>query len=91
MSLTDISGRIGRIVQSLMDPEDAHTPVPEDFVLGGQGQLDSVWALQLVVALEKEFAISIDDTDVKPENFQDLSSLTQFVTRKLSGVGEPSV
>ena len=84
MPLTDIAERIGRIVQRLMDPENTHAPVPEDFVLGDQGQLDSVWALQLVVALEKEFAISIDDGDVNAENFQDLPSLTQFVTRKLS-------
>jgi acyl carrier protein len=81
---TDISERVARIVQGLLDPEKLQSPVTDDFVLSGQENMDSVWALQLVIALEKEFAISIDDTDVKAENFQDISSVTRFVTQKLS-------
>jgi acyl carrier protein len=49
-----------------------------------------VWALQLVVALEKEFGISVEDIDVTPENFQNLSSLTRFVTRKMERVAGAS-
>lgn len=82
--MNDISERIRQIVHALMDPGATHAVMHDDFVLGGEGQLDSVWALQLVVALEKEFGISVDDTDVTPENFQNLSSLTRFVKRKSS-------
>jgi acyl carrier protein len=49
-----------------------------------------VWALQLVVALEREFGISVEDVDVTPENFQDLSSLTRFVMRKIERVAGTS-
>ena len=89
MRLTDISLRLGKIVQSLVDPGKAHGTIPEEFVLGGHDQLDSVWVLRLVIAMEKEFEISIEDGDVKPENFQDLQSLAQFVARKLSSPEVP--
>ena len=42
-----------------------------------------------MIAMEKEFEISIEDGDVKPENFQDLQSLAQFVARKLSSPEVP--
>jgi acyl carrier protein len=90
MTATDISRRVARIVQNLLGPEDSQPSAEADFVLGGAGQLDSVWALQLVVALENEFGISVEDIDVTPENFQDLSSLTRFVTRKIERVAGAS-
>lgn len=80
---TDISNRIVRIVQSLLGSEDSSPSVATDFGLGGSAPVDSVWALQLVVALENEFGICVEDVDVTPENFQDLSSLTRFVARKI--------
>ena len=83
VSLPDISGRVARIVQNLSDPEGIHGPAADDSVLGSGGEFDSVWALQLVLELEREFGIDIDDGDVCAENFQDLSCLTEFVTRKL--------
>ncbi len=86
MGSGDISERIARIVQRLTDPDGAQDAVSADFKLGAGGLMDSVWALQLVVALETEFAISVEDSDVKPENFQDLCAITQFVMRKIEGV-----
>ena len=88
--MSDISERIRSIVHGLMDPDAAHTPAPEEFDFSGEGPLDSVWALQLVVALEKEFGISVEDIDVTPENFQNLSSLTRFVMRKIERVAGAS-
>lgn len=90
MTASDISQRVARIVRSLLGPEDSQPSVDPEVVLDGSGQLDSVWALQLVVALEKEFGISVEDIDVTPENFQNISSLTRFVARKIERVTEAS-
>ena len=53
-------------------------------LVGEDGSVDSVAVLRLVIGLEQEFGIVIDDTDVGPENFHNLNSLTDFVYCKLS-------
>jgi acyl carrier protein len=59
--------------------------LPEHFVImGDEGVLDSIAILELVVALEREFSIEVTGEDVRPENFQDLSSLTAFISHKIS-------
>jgi acyl carrier protein len=59
--------------------------LPENFVLmGDDGILDSISILELVVALEREFGIEVTGEDVRPENFQDIPSLTVFISRKIS-------
>ena len=84
MNHVGISVRVSEIVQNLLDPEKAHAPIDDQFVLGTDREFDSVWALKLVVALENEFSIAIEDTDVKTENFRDIPALTEFVAAKLS-------
>jgi acyl carrier protein len=59
--------------------------LPENFVLmGDDGILDSISVLELVVALEREFGIEVTGEDVRPENFQDIPSLTVFISHKIS-------
>lgn len=45
--------------------------------------LDSVVVLQLVLAIEEEFGVTVEDMDIGPENFSDLASLCTFVNSKL--------
>jgi acyl carrier protein len=84
MELSEITERITKIVRNLLDPDQAYTAMEDDFILGDEGDFDSVLALRLVVELEKEFTIAVDDEDVVPQNFRDLPSLAVFVARKLS-------
>ena len=84
MNRVSISARVSGVVQNLLDPEKLHDPIDDQFVLGTDREFDSVWALKLVVALENEFSIAIEDTDVKAANFRDIPALTEFVTAKLS-------
>jgi acyl carrier protein len=82
--MADVKDRIRHlIVETLrlehVKPEEIgdHTP------LFGEGLgLDSIDALELVVALEKEFGIRIEDQDVGIKAFQNLASLSAFVTEK---------
>ena len=45
--------------------------------------LDSVVVLQLVLAIEEEFGVTVEDEDIGPDNFGDLAALSAFVDAKL--------
>jgi acyl carrier protein len=86
MSDQELRARIKRlIVQSLnlegMTPEKIGDLDP----LFGEGLgLDSVDALELVVAMEKEFAITIHGHEVDRMVFASVTSLAEFVEKSLA-------
>lgn len=84
MKRAEIATRVTQVVQNLLDPASMHAPIVDQFILATDREFDSVRALQLVLALENEFSIAIDDTDVNAANFRDLPALTDFVAVKLS-------
>ncbi len=45
--------------------------------------LDSVATLELVVALEEEFQIRIDESEISAETFQTIDSMAHHITEKL--------
>lgn len=45
--------------------------------------VDSVSTLELVIALEEEFGINIDESEISYEIFSSLGSLTDFVNEYL--------
>jgi acyl carrier protein len=72
---------------------DGLTPerIADDEPLFGSGLgLDSVDALELVVALEKEYGISIASHEVDRTVFGSLASLAGFVERRLAESKRPS-
>jgi acyl carrier protein len=48
-------------------------------------ELDSMAVLNVMVALEERFEITIDDDDVDAETFETLGNLSRFVAAKLAG------
>ena len=54
----------------------------EDIFAGGF--VNSLFAMQLVLFLEGEFAIKIERQDLKLDNFRTVNSLTQLVERKIA-------
>lgn len=50
-----------------------------DFI--GDGMLDSFDMVTLVSALDKNYGISIDGTDILPEHFQNLETITALVRK----------
>ena len=46
-----------------------------------EGYLDSFDIVSLVAALDEEFNISIDGTDIIPENFQTIDSIILLITK----------
>jgi acyl carrier protein len=51
-----------------------------------KGLLDSLGILDLVGFIEKEFAITLSDDELLPENFESLSAVSAFVNRKCGQV-----
>lgn len=71
------------IIESLQLEDIEPSDIEEEEPLFGNGLgLDSIDALELVVALEKEFGIIIPDEEVGQEAFASLSALTDFVMRE---------
>ena len=66
----------------------APTDIGDEAPLFGDGLgLDSVDALELVVALEKEFAIRIQSHEVGKEAFVSVSTLAAFIEGRLVAAG----
>jgi len=48
-----------------------------------QGLVNSMFALQLVMYLEKEFSIKIENDDLQLSNFNTINHIEDFIQRKL--------
>ena len=86
MENPEIKNRVSSIVNRLA-PLTPKSPADQQLALsGGQSAIpmDSVAALQLVLAIEEEFGVTFEDGDICPENFSDLASLCRFVETKLA-------
>jgi len=79
--MADVKDRLREVIIKTLrletvKPED----IQDDTPLFGEGLgLDSIDALELVVALEKEFGIKITDDEVGPQVFQNIGTLAAFI------------
>jgi len=86
--MADIKDRLREVIIKALKleqvkPED----IKGDAALFGEGLgLDSIDALELVVALEKEFGIKITDEEAAPAIFQSLDTLAAFIESKIAQV-----
>ena len=55
---------------------------PGDSLLD-KGVIDSTGVLELVAFLESQYAITVEDDDVIPDNLDSIESIVQFVSKKL--------
>lgn len=72
--------RLPEILKGIRPEHDFSTS--QDFIK--DRLLDSLDIINLVVALEEEYGISIDGEDVTPENFKNLETLERFLHRYLN-------
>lgn len=47
-----------------------------------QGIIDSTGVLELILFLEETFAITVEDSEMLPDNLDSVDSITAFVSRK---------
>ena len=86
----EIRSRIKRLIVDALHLEGvAPSDIEDDAPLFGEGLgLDSVDALELVVALEKEFRIRIQSHDVGKEAFASVSTMADFIEGRLVSAGD---
>lgn len=63
---------------------DDSVELSDDTSLLKRGIVDSTGVLSLLMFSEETFGISIPDTDVTPEHFDSLGSLTAYIDARLS-------
>lgn len=56
----------------------------EDFF--ALGYVNSLFAMQLVMYIEKEFAIKVDNSDLKLDSFRTINAITDLILKKQSNV-----
>jgi len=53
-----------------------------DLDLLGEGVIDSMGVMQITTFLEEELGLTVEDSDIVPDNFRSLESLIGFVKSK---------
>lgn len=48
------------------------------------GYVNSLFAMELVLFVEKEFGVAIENNDLDLDNFKSLNAISQFVDKKLA-------
>ena len=52
--------------------------------LFAKGYLNSLFAMELVLFVEREFALTVENADLDPDNFRSVDALAALVGRKAS-------
>jgi acyl carrier protein len=60
-------------------------PVGDEEDIFSAGLVDSLFALQLVLFLEKEFQIAVEGEDLDLDNFLSINAMSAFVACKVGG------
>ncbi len=66
---------VGRFVRN--------TDIGDDHDLFASGLVNSLFAMQLVLFVEKEFQFKVENEDLDYENFKSLNAITGFISRKV--------
>ena len=59
-------------------------PMSEDASFLDEGVIDSMGVLELIMFTEETFDISVEDDEIKPENFDSVNKLYEYIQRKIS-------
>lgn len=80
------------IIESLKLEDISVTEIDDDAPLFKEGLgLDSIDALELVVAIEKNFNVIIEDEDVGKEAFGSIRILAEFIRREYAETGKDTL
>lgn len=59
---------------------------PDDASFLEEGIVDSQGVMELVLFVEETFNVSVDDSEIVPDNFDSVSQLSSYIHRKQSGI-----
>ena len=70
------------ILNELAVDQDIHSIAPDEDLLM-RGIIDSMGILKLSSFMEEKFGVKVTDMDMVPENFQNIESLTEFISSRM--------
>ena len=83
LSIEDVKNRIVEVMirdlELTLNPDEVHGTNRLDDLFG----MDSIAITELIIGIEKEFSIKIPAEDLTVVIFQDLETLTEYVTKRL--------
>ena len=79
--IPDLAAVKAALVEVLDLEERADAIGPETRLVGALPEFDSLAVLELIVELERRFAITIPDDEVTADAFETVTSLTELVER----------
>ncbi|TDF41782.1 acyl carrier protein [Alteromonadaceae bacterium M269] len=56
----------------------------DDIDIFANGYVNSLFAMQLISWIEKEFSVAVEDDDLQLTNFNSVNAITGFIERKSS-------
>lgn len=63
--------------------------VSDDVSFLDEGIIDSMGVLELIMFTEETFNISVEDDEIKPENFDSVNKLYDYIQRKTLKLATP--
>jgi acyl carrier protein len=88
-SVLDVKGKVRAFVLEYAAGKGL-TELKDDEPILTNNIIDSLGSLRMIAFLEETFPLTIEDTDMVPENFQTVNDVGNFVITKLRTVdGEP--
>ncbi len=79
MTIEEIRDKIRTFLSKFIKNKE----IDDDFDLFGSKLLNSMFAMQMVMFVEKEFKIKVENKDLKIDNFKSINALKSFVSGKL--------
>lgn len=71
------------IIENFLFGEESR--LKDDVSLSDEGIIDSTGILELVGFLEEEFHLTVEDSELIPENLDSVDNLTAYVSKKMTG------
>ena len=75
-------------IQKFLTRSFGHHEFQEEEDIFSLGFVNSMFAMQLVLFLEKEFQITIENEDLEIENFRSINAMSSFLEKKLAIVAQ---
>ncbi|HLA33368.1 MAG TPA: acyl carrier protein [Rhodocyclaceae bacterium] len=79
MNANDIKTKAGAFVCQYLN----NAEVDPSLDLFSSGMVNSLFAMQLVLFVEKEFGVAVQNEDLDYENFKSIDAIAEFVGKKL--------
>lgn len=78
----NVTAPIERFIVDELTLGGRRTRIDPDESLISSGILDSLSLLRLIVYIEEQFGLTIEDSEVIPDNFETLNSMNYFINSK---------